>query len=96
MEDIIKISEGHYKDVNTNDEYMSIYTYKIKNGFSSFYNSEGFNSKEALEFKDECKRKFVGEFTKSEKYFSGYMYKLDCLDNYYKDMPRKPKYSIGN
>ena len=77
MDDKEFISEGHYRDNNGN-EYMSIWTYKRKNGLS------GDSSQNYQDAKDiSCGDKFWGPFNASNRFKEGYMYNVECLNDFY-------------
>ncbi len=69
------IGEGHYSDDNGN-EYMSIWTFQRKNGISGRDNFQ--------DAKDiSCNDKFFGPFSKSNEFKKGYMYNVNCLQEFY-------------
>jgi hypothetical protein len=75
MKDKKYISEGYYRDIKGN-EYMSIWTYKGKNSISS-----GDNYQDARDIS--CSDKFWGPFNESNRFKEGYMYNVDCLNDFY-------------
>ena len=75
MENKTEIGEGHYQDNNGN-EYMSIWTYKRKRGITS-----GDNFQDAKDIS--CSDKFWGPFTMSDQFKKGYMYNVECLNEFY-------------
>jgi hypothetical protein len=75
MENLNFIGEGHYRD-NNGKEYMSIWTYKIKNGIRT-----GDNYQEAKDIP--CTDKFWGPFSKSPNFKEGWMYNVSDLNEFY-------------
>lgn len=75
MDDKTYLGEGHYIDGN-GKEYMSIWTYKRKNGITT-----GDNFQEAKDIV--CNDKFRGPFNSSDRFKEGWMYAVDCLNKFY-------------
>ncbi len=75
MQNKIYISEGHYKDEN-GSEYMSIWTFKIKNKISG---GDNFADAKAIS----CGDKFWGPFNESNRFKEGWMYNVTCLKEFY-------------
>jgi len=78
MDNKIFISEGHYRDNNGNN-YMSIWTYKNTNGIFPNDNQTNYNDAKKIN----CSDKFWGAFNASNKFKEGYMYNVECLDNFF-------------
>jgi hypothetical protein len=78
MENKQFVGEGHYRDNNGN-EYMSIWTYKKLRGIQPNDNSVNFeHAKEII-----CFDKIWGPFNQSPVFKEGYMYNVECLDNFF-------------
>lgn len=71
------ISEGHYQDQEGND-YMSIWTYKRKNGIMT-----GDNYQDALAMT--TNDKFKAPFNQTDRFKEGWMYSVNDLDEFYAD-----------
>ncbi len=72
------ISEGYYRDDNGN-EYMSIWTYKNINEITP--NTNEVNYQEAQNMS--CSDKFWAPFNESNVFKKGYMYNVNCLNDFY-------------
>ena len=73
------VDEGHYKNETTGDEYMSIWTYKRKNGMGNSSNEINFEDAKKIT----CIDKHWMPFNKSENFKSGYIYNINDLKEYY-------------
>lgn len=75
MENISYVAEGYYKD-NNGKEYMSIWTFKRKNGITT---GDNFEEAKAIN----CSDKFKAPFNATDRFREGWMYSVVCLVEFY-------------
>lgn len=88
-----RIKEGHYRDEN-GQEYKSIWCYKLDEGFADYLNNNERNCEDAEVLKVKCVDKEWSDFNLSTNYPEGYLYNIQCLNEFYKDRPKKLKFTI--
>lgn len=79
MDDLIWISEGYYRNSKTCEEYMSIWTYKQKNGMGIGSNESNYDDAKNIK----CNDKHRMPFNKSENFKSGWVYNVVDLNKFY-------------
>lgn len=77
MSDLTYISEGYYR--NENNEYMSIWTFKIKNGIKPNDTEQNYEDAKNIP----CADKYKKPFNASNKFKEGWMYNVNDLKEFY-------------
>jgi hypothetical protein len=79
MNNLEYISEGYYRNRNSGQEYMSIWTFKQNNGMGRGSNDENYNDAKNIR----CIDKHWMPFSQSENFKSGYVYNVIDLKEFY-------------